>query len=444
MKNYQIKAFTLVELVIVAVILAILATVGFISYEDYLVDTRDSKRLSQLAGLRDSLRLQTTRGKLPLPDNSVEIRNNSTPFLYQWYAGKEVLETISYSENTMDPFDDVYYTYLLSRNRKDFQIMWFLEKYNKDVISFWSQKAHASVDYSQRYPNVFGKKLWILLQQETNTPLQEIPEYTSSGYIDLRDTTSNLFDAYVTDAYKISGKESDLIGIIPYTTCKKILETGWSYGNGIYNINPSGLNPFEVYCLMDTATYWFEGWWTLIARSIAWYTSASSFWWIYKAGDIRDDNVPYSMWSAVVDIPFSEIMYATYENGKTLKYADKIIVDSNFLKNNFNSQNLDSWATNYTSTQDTEYTQSISWCEVIYKPSSSWCGTYGSTFDPAQPVCSPCDNYRYKVAVWWKFGYPTWYVLPWRRDYENWLRAWWIHVWWWHPYNGEQWMIFVR
>lgn len=326
MKNLN-KWFTLVELVIVAVILSILATVGFISYEEYITDTRDSKRLAQLTWLRDGLRLATTKWQLPFPDNNVEIRNAWEPFLYQWYAWADVLEGIWYSEATKDPLDDTYYTYLLSRNRKDFQLLGFLEEYNPSVISAIIPEWFA-VDYSQRYPQTMWKKLWIVLEQNTNTPLQEISEYSWSGYMDLQDTTTNLFDAYITDLQIISWKEDELIGIIPYTTCAKIKQTNGSYGNGPYNINPSGLNPFEVYC--DMVTAW--GWWTLVARS---HTSGTTdnFWWLFSRWSIRDDSQAYSLWSQSTELNFSEILTASYSEWKTVELAAKIQVDRNYIKN---------------------------------------------------------------------------------------------------------------
>lgn len=56
------------------------------------------------------------------------------------------------------------------------------------------------------------------------------------------------------------------MGIIPYTTCKTIKNTSaLSLADGIYNINPTGLDPFEVYCLMDIA--YDGGGWTLVGRS---------------------------------------------------------------------------------------------------------------------------------------------------------------------------------
>jgi len=419
-----------VELIVVAVILTILATIGFVSYEKYLVDTRDSKRLAQLSWLRDAIRLSITKWPLPKPDDFVEIRNNGTPFLYQGYAWENFLESISYSASAKDPFDKTYYTYLLSRNTLDFQLLGFLEEYSSDAIISWIQQTYA-VDYTQRFPQVMGRKLGILLEQDTNTPLQEMQEYSSAWYMDLNDSTTNMFDAYVTDTNLISGSENDLIGIIPFTTCKKIKQNGDSVWSGIYNINPSGLNPFEVYCDMDMD----NGGWTLVWRSVDWFTSLPNFGWIYSTWNPRDDSNPYSLWQESVNINFSEIMYATYEDGKDISFADKIFVDDNFFKSNYDQQSVDP--------ESADHTVVINGCEVIYKPDDSTCSTYWSLDDPVQPTCTPCDNYRYDVDRWGKFSY-NWYILPWRSDYENWLRAGWIYVWSGHPYSWKQWMIFVR
>jgi len=370
------KWFTLVELVVVATILAVLATVWFISYEEYITDTRDSKRLAQLSGLRDGLRLWITKGALPLPDDHVEIRNNDTPFLHQWYAGANVLETISYSEVTKDPFDDTYYTYLLSRNRKDFQILGFLEEYNQNVLSSLTPNTYA-VDYSQRFPQVMWKKMWILLEQQTNTPLQEMQEYSASGYIDLQDSTTNEFDAYITDTYLISWKEEELIWIIPYTTCKKIFDSGLRVSQ-IYNINPTWLNPFEVYCNLDPDMD--GGWWALVARS---HTSGTtdSFWWLLSRGSIRDDNQAYSLWIQSTELNFSEILATSYTSWKTIERAAKIGVDRNYIKD------TGSYAT-----------ASLSpWCEEVYPLLTNW--------------DSPCDQWsNNSLQRWWMLHYPSTWV----------------------------------
>jgi len=434
--KYSKKWFTLVELVVVAVILSILATVWFISYEEYLVDTRDSKRLAQLTGLRDWLRLWITKWQLPLPDDNVEIRNNGTAFLYQWYAWANVLESISYSEATKDPFDDTYYTYLLSRNRKDFQLLWFLEEYNQSVISGITSTSYA-IDYSQRFPQVMGKKLWILLEQDTNTPLQEMSWYQIAGYLDLQDSTTNEFDAYVTDTQLISWKEDDLIWIIPFTTCKKILETGWTYWNGIYNINPSWLNPFEVYCDMERDGWW----WTLVARSVE-NAIGWNFWWLIKNGNLRDNNIPYSLWFSTVDLNFNEILVTTYEGDKTITKWIVLRIDKNFIKDE--SNHVDPGV-------DYPVCPQIISCRKESPLDTDW--------------VSPCDSWsnltfengsvgdkstRNRLLNWWLLHSTSKFAFSnrCRNFWSNWLiSSWWTDDdgdgdWDFHPWS--QWMIFVR
>lgn len=377
------QAFTLVELMIVVVILSIVATIGFISYEDYIIDARDSKRLAQLTGLRDSMRLAVTKGSLPLPDSDVEIRNNGQTFMYQGYAGKDVLNAISFSENTYDPADEQFYTYLVSSNRKDFQLLGFLEKYNPDVVSLNRSQVFAE-DYSQRFPRTVGKKLGILLQQQTNTPIQELSPYTSSGYFDLATDTSNkLFDAYITDTYLISGSGSSLTWIIPFTTCKKILENGDSYGDGYYSINPTWTDPFEVYCNMTID----GGGWTLIARWIPWGTG--NFWWLVSNGEVRNDSYIYSFWDKVKSLNFSEIMLTTYSTEKNIDRAVKVIIDKNYLSNEVNYQYI-RWASS---------------CEEVFPINTSW--------------RSACDTDGVDGKVWGRNFVQTW---GWMKD------GWWIPI----------------
>jgi len=48
MQKINIRAFTLVELIVVITIVGILSTVGFVSYSGYLTWARDSNRISQM------------------------------------------------------------------------------------------------------------------------------------------------------------------------------------------------------------------------------------------------------------------------------------------------------------------------------------------------------------------------------------------------------------
>ncbi|MCD5375173.1 prepilin-type N-terminal cleavage/methylation domain-containing protein [Candidatus Gracilibacteria bacterium] len=46
MKSMNIRAFTLVELIVVITIVGVFSTIGFVSYSGYLTGARDSNRIS--------------------------------------------------------------------------------------------------------------------------------------------------------------------------------------------------------------------------------------------------------------------------------------------------------------------------------------------------------------------------------------------------------------
>ena len=122
------KAFTLVELIVVVTILAILATIWFVSYSSYLTWVRDTNRLAQLVSIHDGLELYRTRNDLPLPDDNVEVKASAATIAYQWYAGSNTLETIDFTKWWKDPKDDQYFSYYLTKDRKYFQLLAFLEE----------------------------------------------------------------------------------------------------------------------------------------------------------------------------------------------------------------------------------------------------------------------------------------------------------------------------
>lgn len=165
----KIKGFTLVELIVVISILAILSTIWFVNYSWYLSSTRDTNRISQLESIADWLQNYKITHKLPIPDNKIDIKVEWQLIWYQWYVWKNVLETISYSENWIDPKDKNYFSYYLTKNNKGFQLLAFLEK--EESLSIVSNSD--ATDYSERYPYVFWEKLWILTD-ENNKPIQEV------------------------------------------------------------------------------------------------------------------------------------------------------------------------------------------------------------------------------------------------------------------------------
>ena len=227
-KGDEYKAFTLVELIVVITILAILATIGFVSFSWYLAWTRDVNRISQLKAMSDALELYRTRKDLPIPDDKVDVQASGTTIAYQWYIWANVLETIEYTEKGLDPKDKNYFSYYLTKNKKYYQLLTFLEESSDDELALhnnileWTQ----ATDYSDRFPKVQWKKLWILTDKDNN-PIQEVSAITSSWYLDISDTGINEYKAIISDDETISWTWTTLASTHSTASCKRIKQIRW-------------------------------------------------------------------------------------------------------------------------------------------------------------------------------------------------------------------------
>jgi len=189
-------AFTLVELIVVITIIWVLSTIGFVSYSNYLTWARDSNRYSQLTKLSDSLQVYATQKSLPLPDDYIEITASwaTNVIAYQGYVWSDVLETIDYTNWGRDPKDNSYYTYYLTKDRKSLQMMALMEEAGSVALTpnLQINKTFAA-DYSDRYPKVYWRKLWVLTEVDTNTPVQELTSIKNgSWYLDILNTNENI------------------------------------------------------------------------------------------------------------------------------------------------------------------------------------------------------------------------------------------------------------
>ncbi len=251
-------AFTFVELIIVLVIIAILATIGFVSYESYLSVGRDTAKISLMRDISTSFGTYWLKSQIPLPENKVNITASGSIFAYQWDFTEAIANTISFKWNPYDEVLDIYPTYMLLTNRKDTQILHFLEDQQSSQISL-VDRTHAFTDYQVLYPKVLWKALWILIESETQQPIQTIESISGSWSYDVVNGGENLRVYLSQDEYY----EDNISRIIPDKNCKRILELWGSKGSGVYTINPTGLNKVRVYCDMETE--W--GWWNVVVNN---------------------------------------------------------------------------------------------------------------------------------------------------------------------------------
>ncbi len=249
------KAFTLVELIVVITILAILATIGFVWYSQYLVWTRDSNRISQLNNISQALTIYSTKKSLPIPEDNVEIKvwASEKTIAYQGYAWKNIIEQIQYSTEWVDPKDWEYFTYYLTKNRKHFQLMAFLEDSSdlQNKTAWILPKVYAWT-YEDRYPTVYWAKLWVLTDSE-NTPIQEVSAIKTAWEINIT-TEAWTYIARMKDSLEpIKWTGSTLVAINSKASCKRIYEAEWKRDDWVYTIDPEwNWTGFKVYCDMTT------------------------------------------------------------------------------------------------------------------------------------------------------------------------------------------------
>ncbi len=164
------KAFTLVELIVVIVILAILWTIAFLSFQWHNKNARDGVRISDMNNINKWLALfQLKWWFYPKPDNFVTISASWIIIWYEWTAWVNVSRIINTNKIILDPLDNIPYVYYTNPTNTTYQLLWYLE-WNSLTINNLINTAYANTDYAKRYPKVLWNNLWILLDT-SNYPI---------------------------------------------------------------------------------------------------------------------------------------------------------------------------------------------------------------------------------------------------------------------------------
>ena len=379
----QMRAFTLVELIVVVTIVSILSTIGFVSYVDYLKWVRDSSRVQQLSGIYSSMELYSTRTKLPFPDDSIAIVAWPAKIWHQWNAGESVLEAIRFSDGGIDPKTKEYFTYMMSEDRKSAQLLWFFET-QESVTDLALHSNILYADNTSLFPQVYGVWLGILIDAVSKEPVQKNEMYASSGQLDILTLTWAL-TSYISNNEKITWLASSLLWIVPNTNCKRLREIFWYSTSWIYKINPSWVKQVNVYCDMLTD----GGGWTLVARSVLWASLWDGFGWLVERGDVFNDTEPYSMGIDVKDVYFQDILFWVYTSGKNLWWGSWKLsnIDRTILTTNSATYTLNVECENINNTLLTYV-----WCDGVPWEYKTW----GNVVDTT------------KYGITWKDTNPQW------------------------------------
>lgn len=129
MRLPKIKAFTLIELIVVITILAILGTIAFFAFQGYSKSARDSVRITDLNNAKSALEYYAIPvGRYPVPSNAVDVTYSGATLWSQGTIGESVVSNLDrMSKLPLDPLFDIQYGYSLSYSKNEFQLATMLE-----------------------------------------------------------------------------------------------------------------------------------------------------------------------------------------------------------------------------------------------------------------------------------------------------------------------------
>ena len=410
--------FTLVELIVVVTILAVLATIGFVSYSSYLVWVRDTNRYAQLVSIHDGLQLYSTRSDLPRPDDGVDVKVESQPIAIQWKAWANVLETIDFSKWWIDPKDGNYFSYYLLNNWRDFQLMAYLEGAPESIWLTSSIVTNSyAVNYEDRTPIVIWRKLWILVSDTTNWPIEDDPSVSWNWEIDITNSNASTIGVTAILSDDEFAEDWELITLSPNSSCKRIKQLKWGSPSWKYTINPTGTNEIEVFCEMETD----GGWWTFI-MFFDWDTTPSTSmpkyfeWPVWNYSTQRANTwSPYSILD-LADLYDTEMMITAEFIDPIEAYKEKKLI---FYKHPVVNTGFTTWPLPCaTMGYDYSWRLSMSWDYINTPTSTSTCWT--TYWYPKIGTSSTNDWFIWLSTSQWT---TIWYSMGW--SLEHWLDSWW-------------------
>lgn len=248
MKNMKFTkhAFTLVELVVVVIILAVLSTIWFISYTSTLLDARNSVRVSDMADLLVWLKNHKFKnGGYPTPWDMYNITNSWTIIL----MGK-MNENVMSQDIMKKPTDplliDNYYTYSTTANKLFFQVGMSLEN---DAFASWME-GYVDGDYQQ----VAEFAPSIVMATSTGWTIQSMASYfvVNKWTLNLMyDVNGQIYQTATSLDQVVTEPDIKISKFYGYYSCNEIYANWLSMGSGTYKILDVSWNITSTWCSMN-------------------------------------------------------------------------------------------------------------------------------------------------------------------------------------------------
>ena len=147
------KAFTIVELIVVILVLAVLSTISFLGLKWYSEASRDWVRISDIKTIEKLLEFNKIENwSYPQPLSWTDITYSGSTIWTQWTFSQKN-STKSVNKNLIDPQTGKLYAYSITKNTKEFQLATILEEKwpntigteNNDIFVSWNYNGKAVV-----------------------------------------------------------------------------------------------------------------------------------------------------------------------------------------------------------------------------------------------------------------------------------------------------------
>lgn len=280
----QIKAFTLVELIVVIIILAILWTIAFIAMQWYNADARDSLRVSDMWKIKSSLEYYYVDSwKYPDPTALQPVTYSWALAWNQWTFWNSTFINIEKLDKIpKDPLTNREYSYSLLANWQEYELASLIE--SDSIALTWFNWANA--DEQTSIAKLTWTYNWMALRVNTDTTLYilALPSITTSIDLNIEENRTletiipqkelvienfrNLPNTYIWSNYD-SNKETEnenftlptnyivyqwnIDDLTPQELITRLQQTySWTSISTIentkelYNINPNDANQFNT------------------------------------------------------------------------------------------------------------------------------------------------------------------------------------------------------